>query len=98
MDTLPLAYDWILLLDADEVLTSELADEIEKAIQDPHTDGYFIALQMYFLGRRLRHSAASFWKLSLFRNGLVRFLCRLQEQDVMMLAIVVHVHCALTAA
>jgi hypothetical protein len=25
MDTLPLAYDWILLLDADEVLTPELA-------------------------------------------------------------------------
>ena len=28
MDTLPLAYDWILLLDADEVLTPELAEEI----------------------------------------------------------------------
>src|SRR5580693_2882961 len=32
MNTLPLAYDWILLLDADEVLTPELADEIQKAI------------------------------------------------------------------
>ena len=29
MDTLPLAYDWILLLDADEVLTPELAAEIQ---------------------------------------------------------------------
>jgi len=28
MDTLPLAYDWILLLDADEVLTPELVEEI----------------------------------------------------------------------
>jgi len=28
MDTLPLAYDWVLLLDADEVLTPELAGEI----------------------------------------------------------------------
>ena len=27
---LPLAYDWILLLDADEVLTPELADENPK--------------------------------------------------------------------
>ena len=73
MDTLPLAYDWILLLDADEVLTPELADEIQTAIQDPHADGYYIALQMYFLGRRLRHSGASFWKLSLFRKGLGPF-------------------------
>src|ERR1035441_6498120 len=42
MDMLPLAYNWILLLDADEVLTPELADEIQKAIQDPHTNGYYV--------------------------------------------------------
>src|SRR5271154_4544010 len=28
MDTLPFAYDWVLLLDADEALTPELADEV----------------------------------------------------------------------
>src|SRR5260370_24274995 len=39
MDTLPLAHNWILLLDADEVVPPELADEIHKAIQDPHTAG-----------------------------------------------------------
>jgi glycosyltransferase involved in cell wall biosynthesis len=98
MDTLPLAYDWILLLDADEVLTSELADEIQKAIQDPHTNGYFIALQMYFLGRRLRHSGASFWKLSLFRKGLGRFECRLQDQDASMADMEVHEHVVVTGA
>src|SRR5882724_9281279 len=32
IDTLPLAYDWIFLLDADEALTPELADEIRDAI------------------------------------------------------------------
>lgn len=98
MDTLPLAYDWILLLDADEVLTSELADEIQKAIEDTHTNGYFIALQMYFLGRRLRHSAASFWKLSLFRKGLGRFECRLQDQDASMADMEVHEHVVVTGA
>src|SRR6202158_2868915 len=36
MDTLPLQYDWILLLDADEVLTPALARAIRKAIQDTH--------------------------------------------------------------
>jgi glycosyltransferase involved in cell wall biosynthesis len=98
MDTLPLAYDWILLLDADEVLTSELADEIQKAIQDPHTNGYFIALQMNFLGRRLRHCAASFWKLSLFRKGLGRFECRLQDQDASMADMEVHEHVVVKGA
>jgi glycosyltransferase involved in cell wall biosynthesis len=31
MDNLPLAYDWILLLDADEMLTPELVMEIRRA-------------------------------------------------------------------
>src|SRR5208337_1821709 len=55
MDTLPLAYDWILLLDADEVLTPELVEEIRRALMNPEVNGYFIRLQMYFLGRVLRH-------------------------------------------
>jgi len=98
MDTLPLAYDWTLLLDADEVLTPELADEIKKAIQDPRIDGCYIALQIYFLGRRLRHSGASFWKLSLFRKGLGRFECRLQDQDASMADMEVHEHVVVKGA
>jgi len=92
MDTMPLAFDWILLLDADEVLTPDLANEITKAILDPNIDGYYIALQIYFLGRRLRHSGASFWKLSLFRKGLGRFECRLRDQDASMADMEVHEH------
>ena len=92
MDTLPLAYDWILLLDADEVLTPELSSEMQRAIKDPQVDGYYIALDMYFLGRRLRHGGASFWKLSLFRKGHGRYECRLQNQDKSMADMEVHEH------
>lgn len=92
MDTLPLAYDWILLIDADEVLTPELAEEIGKAIQNPDIDGYYIVLQMHFLGRRLRHSGGNLRKLSLFRKGLGHFECRLQDQDASMADMEVHEH------
>jgi len=92
MDTLSLAYDWILLLDADEVLTPELFDEIRAAIQDRNIDGYYIALEIHFLGRRLRHSGASFWKLSLFRKGLGHYECRLEAQDKNMADMEVHEH------
>jgi glycosyltransferase involved in cell wall biosynthesis len=92
MDTLPLAYDWIFLLDADEVLTPELGEEIRQAIQDRTYDGYYIALRMHFLGRMLRHSGASFYKLSLFRHGRGHFECRLKEQDASMCDIEVHEH------
>jgi glycosyltransferase involved in cell wall biosynthesis len=92
MDTLPLAYDWILLLDADEVLTPDLATEIQRALQNPEADGYFIRLQLLFLGKVLRHGDASFWKLSLFRKGRGRFECRLKDQDASMADIEIHEH------
>jgi glycosyltransferase involved in cell wall biosynthesis len=92
MDTLPLAYDWILLLDADEVLTPELIQEIRRALQNPQVNGYSIRLQMYFLGRVLRHCDASFWKLSFFRKGRGRFECRLKDQDASMADIEIHEH------
>jgi len=92
MDTLPLAYEWVLLLDADESLTPELENEIRQATQDPHIDGYFINLEMYFLGRRLRHCGANFSKLSLFRRGRGHFECRLRDQTASMCDMEVHEH------
>ena len=92
MESLPLAYDWILLVDADEALTPELANEIQHAIQDPAYDGYYIALRMFFLGRELRHSGANFYKLSLFRRGKGRFECRLKDQDQSMADMEIHEH------
>jgi Glycosyl transferase family 2 len=92
LDTLPLSYDWILLLDADESLTPALAAEIQEAIRDPRFYGYYIALQMVFLGRQLRHGDASFYKLSLFRRGMGKFECRLQQQDKSMGDMEVHEH------
>jgi hypothetical protein len=92
MDTLPLAYDWIFLVDADEALTLDLAQEIRRAIRDPHIDGYYVGLEMFFLGRPLHHSGASFYKLSLFRRGKGRFECRLRDQDTSMCDMEVHEH------
>lgn len=92
MDSLPLTYDWIFLVDADETLTPELAAEIRNAIQNPDCDGYYIALRMFFLGRELRHSGASFYKLSLFRRGRGRFECRLTDQDQSMADMEIHEH------
>ena len=92
METLPFAFDWLLLLDADEVLTPELKAEIREAIQDPRVNGYSIALRMWFLGRALRHGDASFWKLSLFRRGKGRYECRLKDQDASMADMEVHEH------
>ncbi|HEX3819889.1 MAG TPA: glycosyltransferase family 2 protein [Candidatus Sulfotelmatobacter sp.] len=98
METLPLAYDWILLLDADESLTAELSAEIRQAIENPAISGYYISLRMYFLGRLLRHGGAGFWKLSLFRRGKGGYECRLRNQDSTMADMEVHEHVVVEGA
>jgi glycosyltransferase involved in cell wall biosynthesis len=103
MDTLPLSYDWILLLDADEVLTPHLAEEICSAIQNSTTrnseiNGYFILLRTCFLGRVLRHGDVGLWKLSLFRRGRGRYECRLKDQDASMADMEVHEHVVVEGA
>jgi glycosyltransferase involved in cell wall biosynthesis len=98
MDTIPLAYDWILLLDADEVLTPELSQEIYSAIQNPAIDGYSILLRTWFLGRALRHGDVGLWKLSLFRRGKGRFECRLKDQDASMADMEIHEHVVVEGA
>jgi hypothetical protein len=92
MDTLPISNDWILLLDADESVSQGLANEIREAIKHAAIDGYRTKLQLYFMGRPLRHGDASFWKLSLFRRGRARFECRLKDQDESMADMEVHEH------
>jgi hypothetical protein len=61
-------------------------------MQNPGIDGYQLGLEMFFLGRRLRHSGATFYKLSLFRRGKGRFECRAQNQDQSMCDMEVHEH------
>ena len=92
MNTLTLANEWVLLLDADEIMTPELIGEIRQAIKDPQFNGYYIALRVLFLGRVLKHCDASFWKLSLFRRGKGAYECRLKDQDASMADMEVHEH------
>lgn len=92
LDTLPFACEWVLLLDADEALTEQVMAEVQVAIQDETTDGYYIGLDMFFLGKRLRHSGASFYKLALFRRGKGKFECRAKQQDNSMCDMEVHEH------
>jgi len=92
MDSLEIAHDWILLLDADEVVTPPLAEEIRHAIQRTDVAGYRIRLEIRFLGRTLRHCDASFWKLALFRKGRAHYECRLKDQNRSMADMEVHEH------
>lgn len=48
--------EWVLCIDADEVLTPEAELEIREAIKSPGVDGYFFPRKANFLGRWIYHS------------------------------------------
>lgn len=74
LDNLPFVFNWVLFVDADEIVTPELADEIAAllASDPPIHAGYFIVGLPVFLGRTLRHG----WinrKLALIDRTRARF-------------------------
>jgi len=74
LENLPFKNEWVLILDADEVMPAEAATEIANAIADPgKIAGYWINRRFFFLGRWLRHSYYPNWNLRLFRHALGRY-------------------------
>lgn len=69
------AREWVLILDADERVTPELAAEIRRELSAPHHDGYWIYRRNHFLGHPIRFGP---WKndrcLRLFRRDLGRYV------------------------
>jgi glycosyltransferase involved in cell wall biosynthesis len=72
---LPFTHDWVLLLDADEVMPPAAADEIRALVANPAAPaaGYWINRRFFFLGRWLRHAYFPNWNLRLVRHSRARF-------------------------
>jgi glycosyltransferase involved in cell wall biosynthesis len=83
---------WVLLLDADEILTPDSKKEIETAIAKADYDGYYLFFRMEFLGRMLIKSDPGLRKLSLFRAGKGGYEKRFEAQDNSMGDMEVHEH------
>lgn len=74
LDNLPFRNEWVLIVDADEVVVPELAAEIRARIEADEADGYYLNSKYYFLGRRIKHCGYSeCWNLRLFKHGLGRY-------------------------
>lgn len=70
--------EWTLVLDADEWVTPELTERIQKIIQDPSSaDGYDIKRTSYFFGKLIHHCGwHRDYNLRLFRTAKGRYLER----------------------
>ncbi len=80
LETLEIATDWVMLLDADEVVPAVLWSELQEAIQRADSpDAFLITKGFHFLGRRFRFGGFSHSAVLLFRRGKARFEELLQD-------------------
>ncbi|HWE39308.1 MAG TPA: glycosyltransferase family 2 protein, partial [Isosphaeraceae bacterium] len=74
LDTLPFRNEWVLIVDADEVVVPGLAEEIARRTAADEADGFYLNMKYYFLGRRIKHCGyAEAWNLRLFKHRLGRY-------------------------
>ena len=73
LDNLEITNSWILLLDADEIVTSDLKSEIRSICERADINGVFITKRFHFFGKRLRFGGFDFRALLMFRRNSARF-------------------------
>jgi glycosyltransferase involved in cell wall biosynthesis len=81
------SHQWVLIVDADERVTPELAKEIDQVLSQPsgEIDGFWIRRQNYFLGHRIRHCGWNRDKvLRLFRRDQGRYCDRWVHEEIQM--------------
>jgi glycosyltransferase involved in cell wall biosynthesis len=68
--------EWVLFIDADESISSLLADEIKVALQGGgELDGYYLLRQSFYLGRKIEHGEWNpDWKLRLVKKEKAKWV------------------------
>jgi glycosyltransferase involved in cell wall biosynthesis len=74
LDNIPFRNEWVLIIDADEIVVPSLAAEIADRVTRDEADGYYLNSLYEFLGRPIRHCGySSCWNLRLFKHRLGRY-------------------------
>lgn len=88
--------DWIMRLDADEIVSEELTLEIQEILANPTADydGYWIPSRTFFFGKWMRYGVTYdtrfgtdrpgfAYRKMLFRKGRARYECLTEHEDMM---------------
>lgn len=60
--------EWVLVLDSDETVTSELKREIKSKLQNPNIKGFLIPFQNHLFGHPIKYGGEDYKMLRLFRK------------------------------
>ena len=75
LENIQFTHEWVLIVDADEVLPPEAETEIMRIVTDNQNpyDGYWINRRFMFMGKWLRHAYYPNWNLRLVKHCLARY-------------------------
>lgn len=78
LENLPLQADWVLIIDADEIVTPELRDAMsqvaDRPVDEVNESAFFVNRLTFFLGRPIRHCGYfPSWNIRLFKRGTARY-------------------------
>jgi len=88
------SHPWVMRLDSDEVVTPELAREIQEVVlaeRDPRYSGFFVPNRVYFFGRWIRYGPAfdprspvpgEAYRKLIFRRGTASYSCEREHEDL----------------
>lgn len=79
---------WVYRIDADEMVTEELADEISEKVKlhsEDDVNGMVMKFQIYFMGKFLRHGGVyPFYNLTIFKFGKGRYEQRKMGEHIVL--------------
>lgn len=84
LETLPIGADWVMRVDADEVISAELADEIKRALPKAAagSDGFTVPLTVRFQGAHIRHGGYPQRQLRIWRKGKAEIERRWMDEKI----------------
>ena len=87
MESLPFESPWLLIVDADEIITPKLRDRMvelaEKPVDTVPENGFFINRLTYFLDRPIRHCGYyPSWNMRFFKRDKGRYEDRLVHEHI----------------
>lgn len=86
LENLPIDTEWVMRVDADEVISHALAEEIRKKLSSvcAGTNGYIVYRLVCFEGKIIRHGGVSHWVLRLWRNGTAKVEQRWMDEHMVL--------------
>ncbi len=87
LDNISIKSDWIMRLDADEVVETDLANKLLGTLESSPSDvsGINLKLKRFFMGRRIAHGGCSYLTLlRIWRRGAARIEQRWMDEHIVL--------------